>query len=201
MSEDDAKSAETDSPFAGFERPVIVFVDGPGSADEVIDKIETIVFKNEKIGLAMKAFRTVKIDPANAADDAYVSEHGKTVPRLLLIDPVKEKVKVLEAKRIKVSALYSAMKKVAAGFYKEKLDKVVKQHLRLLNERDKLASEMKRLQDRETRLADEDGPAAKRKLQKVVKEREDLTGELEELAGQERDLWKLTPKAAKKHTA
>ena len=196
MSED-AADAEPVSPFTKFDRPVIVFVYGAASADDNFDKIEEVVFKNEKIGLAMKAFRTVKISPDDIQDDALLAEEGKTIPRLILVDPVKEKVKVLEAKKIKVGALYTAMKSVSKNFWKENLDKTVKKHLKMLNERDKVHNEMKNLLDKEGRLAGEDSAKAKRELKELAKEKEELEKLIEELTENERKLWKLTHKHPK----
>ncbi len=75
-----------ETPFAELHRkydmPLVVFVYGSGSADDDFDKIEQVVFKNEKIGLGMKAFKTLKITPDDATDDRLIGERGKSVPRL-----------------------------------------------------------------------------------------------------------------------
>lgn len=189
--------AEPESLFKDFDKPLIVFVYGSASADDNFDKIEEVVFKNEKIGLGMKAFRTLKITPDDAERDGLIGTRGKTIPRLLVIDPIKEKVKVLEAKKIKVSALYTTMKGVAKSFYKDSLEKVVKSHLKILNERDKLYHELKTLKDKEGRLAEKDTAAARRELEKLSKECEELEKEIEEVAVRERELWQLRPRHEK----
>ena len=160
------------------------------------DKLETVVFANEKIGLAMKAFRAVRMSPEAADNDPILAERGKGEPRLLIVDPIKEKVKVLEEKKIKVSSLYKAMKSVAGKFYKEKLDKLVKSHLKMLNERDKLHNEEKVLKEKETRLAEEDSAKAKKDLEKVKEELAEIEKAIQENMDAQKELWKLTPKKA-----
>jgi hypothetical protein len=173
-----------------LDRPVVVLV-ANATGGEGFDKLEEVVFKNEKIGLAMKAFRAVRMSPEDAAADPILQGQGDQVPRLAVIDPVKEDVKVLEGSRIKVSALYAAMKSAAGRFWKERLDDLVKDHLKLLTERDQLANEIKVLQDKEGRL---EGDA--RKLAAAKAEREAVEARLAAIAERERALWTLTPKTA-----
>jgi len=190
-----AEETEDVSPFQGLDKPVVVLVADPTVALADFDKLEEIVFKNEKIGLAMKAFRAVRMSPEDAEADAILTGEGKTVPRMVVVDPVKETVKVIEERKIKVSSLYKAMKSVSDKFYEEKLDKTVKTHLKLLNDRDKLHNEEKVLLAKETKLA-EDGSKAETKLEKVRKELAELKAEIEELTVEERTLWNLPPRHA-----
>ena len=187
------EEGEAASPFSSLEKPAIVFVADPTISLADYEKIQKVVFENEKIGLAMKAFRAIRISPDNADSDPILAEKGQGVPRLLVVDPVKEKVKVFEEKKIKVSGLYSEMKKVAGRCYKEKLDKVVKAHLKLLTERDQLSNEVTVLKEKEGKLAS-DGDKAEKKLEKVRKELAEVEKELDELATKEREMWQLTPK-------
>ena len=169
---------------------MIAYVVDPMGASMGYDKIQEVVFKNEKIGLAMKAFRAVKIAPEDAENDPILSGHGKGVPRLLVIDPTKEKVKVLEEDRIKVSTLYKEMKSTSNRFYKEKIDKVVKTHLKLLTERDQLSNEVTVLQGKQERAKNE------RDAEEIQEELAEVEKQLEELATQEREMWQLTPRNA-----
>ena len=184
------------SPFSALKKPVVVFVADPTASMADFEKIQEIVFKNEKIGLAMKAFAAVRIAPENAEEDLILGGHGKTVPRVLVVDPVKERVKVIEEKKIKVSSVYKAMKGVAGKFYKEKLDKLVKGHLKILNERDKLHNEEKVLRENEERLADEKGAKAEKDMKKIKGELEEVRTAIKELDDKQTELWTLTPKKA-----
>ena len=187
------EESEEASLFSTLEKPAIVFVADPTISLADYEKLSNVVFANEKIGLAMKAFRAIRISPEGADQDPILAERGKGVPRLLVVDPVKEKVKVFEENKIKVSGLYSEMKKVAGRCYKEKLDKVVKAHLKLLTKCDQVSNEVKILREKEGKLSNE-GKKGVKKLEKVRKELAGVEKELEELATEEREMWKLTPK-------
>lgn len=179
-----------------MKRPCVVFVADPTASMADFEQIETVVFANEKIGLAMKAFDALRIAPADAETDPILAGEGKTVPRIVVVDPLKEKVKVLEENRIKVSTLYKLMKSTAGKFYKEKLDKLVKSHLKMLTEQDQLANEIKTLKNKEGRLAGEDSAKAKKDIEKVRGEMAEVQKELDELGQKQAELWKLTPKHA-----
>jgi len=186
--------AEAPSPFTGLDKPCVVFVADPTAPMAEFEEIETVVFKNEKIGLAMKAFRAVRIAAIDADSDPILADNGKTVPRILVVDPAKEKVKTIEEKQIKVSTLYKHMKSVSGSFYEENLDKLVKTHLKLLTEQDQLSNEVKVLKDKESRLAEEDSAKAKHDLEKLRAEMADVEKELAEIKTKADELWKLTPK-------
>ena len=166
--------------------------DDAASCDGV-EKLEGVVFKDEKVALGMKAFRRIKMHPEAVAADPLLKGHGKAVPRMLLIDPVNVKISVLEKGRLKTSKLYKAMGKVASKVFKEKLDKVVKTHLNLLTEQDQLANAEKVLSGKVARLKDN-----AKKLKKVKKEQEEVRTKLADIRKKQAELWKLTPKKAKK---
>ncbi|MDJ0520480.1 MAG: hypothetical protein QNJ90_00240 [Planctomycetota bacterium] len=180
------------------DQPVLVYVCDEAAGCEGFDKIEEVVLKDEKVALGMKAFKTVKMHPDDAGLDPVLKDQGKTVPRMMLVDPTKMKVTVIEAKKVKASSLYKAMKKVAGKVYKEKLDKVVKTHLKLLTEQDQLANAEKVLSEKVSRLGGEEGKKAEKELAEVKKEHTEVKAELKALAKKTADLWKLTPKAKKK---
>lgn len=192
----ESESEEVASPFAGLDRPCLVYVKHPGAGGEEDEKLNDLVFKSEKVGLAVKAFRTVQIAPEDANEDGLIREKGKTVPRLLVIDPVKEKITVLEKGKLKAGTLFKELKRAAASSYKEKLDGIVKKHLKILTEQDQIENELKVLRGKIARLKEE-GAKAKPKLKKAEKELAGVQEEKKELKGREAALWKLTPKVKK----
>ena len=155
------------------------------------------MLKDEKVALGMKAFRTVKMHPDNAALDPVLKDQGKELPRMLIVEPTKLKVTVLEKGKLKASNLYDAMKKTAAKLYKEKLDKIVKDHLKLLTEQDQLANQQKVLAEKAGRVATEEGKSAEKELAEIKAEQEKVQTELQALAKKTKDLWTLTPKDEK----
>jgi len=149
----------------------------------------------------MKAFRTVKMHPDHADVDPVTAGKGRDVPRMLIIDPTNLKVTALDKGKLKASALYSAMKKASGKVYKQKLEKVVKSHIKLLTKQDQLANAEKVLSGKATRLAGEDGRSAEKELAKVKEEHAEVKKELSEIKKQQKELWSLTLKSAKKKSA
>lgn len=176
------------------DKPVIVYVCDEAAGCEGFDKLEEVVLKDEKVALGMKAFRTVKMHPDHAEADPVTKGQGTDVPRMLLIEPTGLKVTALDKGKLKASNLYGEMKKVAGKVYKEKLDKVVKTHLKLLTKQDQLANAEKTLVAKEARLAAEEDKGAEKELAKVKEEREALQKEIKELAEEQKTLWALTIK-------
>jgi hypothetical protein len=196
--DDDAKEGdEPASPFDSLDKPTIVYVVPAGGGGDGYEKLETIVFKNEKVGLGCKAFRTIKIAPENADRDVLLADHGKGVPRLLIVDPLKKKVRVLEKSKFKAGTLYKEMKSVASKFWKENLDRTVKKQLKFMVKQDKLYGEQKTLRAKQDRLSDDDSAKAKKELEKIRTEMADLQKLLDELKEEQAKLWQLTPKHPK----
>ena len=194
-SAEDAEAAEA-SPLRWSDKPIVVYVCDEAACDG-FDKLEEVVLKDEKIGLGMKAFRRVKMHPDDVENDELLAGKGKEVPRMLIIEPVKLKISVLEKGKLKTSKLYKSMQKASDKFYKQKLDKIVKAHLKLLTEQDQLANAEKTLQQKLGRLAGEDGKKAKKDLEKAKAEMEKVREELAGIKSKAKELWTLTPKASK----
>jgi hypothetical protein len=187
------EAADTEVALRWGDKPVVVYVCDEASGCEGFDKLEQVVLKDEKVALAMKAFRTVKMHPDHAAVDPVTKGEGTDVPRMLVIDPTNLKVTVLEKGKLKASGLYAGMKKVAARVYKEKLDTVVKSHLKLLTEQDQLANADKVLGDKLARLNAEERKDEK-EIAELKADRDEVQKAIKEMAQKQRDLWKLTPK-------
>jgi hypothetical protein len=179
------------------DRPIFVYVCDEAGGCEAQDKLDNLILKDEKVALGAKAFRTVKMHPDLANEDPVLKGHGKEVPRMLFVNPTDLKVTVLEGSKLKTSTLSDAMEKAAGSFWKEKLDKVVTAHLKLLTEQDQLANAQKVLAEKKTRLSSEDGAKAKKELEELAKEEAELQKEIRELDEKEAELWKLTPKPVK----
>ncbi len=146
----------------------------------------------------MKAFKTVKMHPDHAEIDPVLKGKGAALPRMLIVDPTKMKVTVLEKGKLKASGLFKAMQKVASKSYKENLDKLVKGHIKLLVEQDQLVNAKKVLTDKAARLASEDDKSSAKELAKLKKETAEVNTELAEVKKKSKALWTLTPKTKKK---
>lgn len=153
------------------------------------------MFKAEKVALAMKAFRTVRMDSTQVASDPLLADQGKETPRLLLINPEDAKVTVLEKNKLSGSAVFNALEHVSDKFYVQKLEKTVKSHLDLLTEQDQLANKEKKLNEDQARAAEEKDAKAKKELDEIKDELKGVRDELKELSKKQGELWKLTPKS------
>jgi hypothetical protein len=179
---------ETPVPAAKPTRPVIAWVTDGGSE---FDKLEEVVFKTEKIALGLKAFRTVKLSSEDAEQDPLLAGKGTEVPRILVVD-AESKVRALEKNRLTATGLFDAMKKSASTFYTESLDKIVKEHLKILTEIDKLSDVEALLSSKEAKLKQEG--ASDKEMAEVKKDLEEARKQLEDLAAKQREIWKLTAK-------
>ena len=176
------------------DKPVIVYVCDEAAGCDGFDKLENVVLKDEKVAIGMKAFKTVKMHPDHAAADPVTAGKGREVPRMLLIDPTKMKVTVLEKGKLKASGLFAAMKKVSGKVYKENLKKVVDSHIKMLNKQDQLANAMKTIDAKIARISGDSGKSAEKEIEKVKGERDELKKEIAELNTEKKAIWKLTPK-------
>ena len=180
---------EAEAVLAFADKPILVYVCDDTTTCADSDKFETIVLADEKCALGVRAFHCFKMTPSQVDEDPILEGAGKSVPRVLLLDPTKMKVKSLETKDLKASKLFKGMKSVAGKFWKEKLDKVVKEHLKMLTEQDQLANAEKTLAEKATRAAEDE-----KKLEKIKEEQKELREQIAEISKKQVDLWKLTPK-------
>jgi hypothetical protein len=187
----EATEAQTPVKAAPLAKPVLVWV-CEWSAEP--DKCEEVVFKTDKVALAAKAFRSVRVTPENAELDPLLKGQGKEVPRVLVID-TQRKVTLLEKDKLKASTVFDAMKKVVRDTWKESLEDKVKAQLKLLTETDKLAGEEKTLAEKEARVSeDKDGAAAKKALDDIKKDQAELRAKIAEVAGDAKELWAFVSK-------
>jgi hypothetical protein len=181
-----ADEPETEAPLA---KPVLVWICEGGPEP---DKCEEVVFKADKVALAAKAFRSVRITHEDAESDPLLKGKGKETPRVLVID-TERKVTVLEKSKLTASSVFDAMKKVVKDTWKEDVEAKVKAQLKILTETDKLSAEEQQLSEKESRISSDDA-AARKDLAEIKKEKEELRTKREELATQTRDLWAFVAK-------
>jgi hypothetical protein len=183
---DAAEGDEAPAKEAPLPKPVLVWI-CEGSAEP--DKCEEVVFKNDKVALAAKAFRSVRMTPEDAELDPLLKGKGKELPRVLVID-TERKVTVLEKSKLGAGPVFDAMKKVVRETWKEDVDAKVKAQLKILNETDKLAAEEQQLTEKEGRLTSDD----KKDLEEIKKERAEIRTKREALVKETRELWAFVSK-------
>ena len=156
-----------------------------------MDELEDFVLSDEKVALAFRAFRTVKMTSEAADKEPLLEKSGKAVPRLVLLDIAREKKTYVQNKQLKAKKVYAALRKTSDRFYNEKLDKIVKKHVKILIELNKLGREEVELIDKKEKAGDTESS----KYKKLSKELDELREKQEELRKDAGNLWSLTAKA------
>lgn len=168
-------------------RPTLVLVAAPRDPEMRWDRMEDVVFADLWVALGAKAFCCIRLTPEEAAEDALVSGRGRAVPRVLVADPVKHRVRVLEHHRVGARALYPLLRSTSDRFYEGKLDRRVRAHRDLLDERDRLYAKACRLR------AKQDGASLSSGEESELSR---LEHALSDLSSREATLWELTPRAS-----
>ena len=166
-------------------QPLFVLVSDDLVADEVLDTLELETFGEEKVALASRAFRCVRMTPEDAAREPLLADTGEAFPRLVVLDPARNDVKVLDKERdLGPRPVYAAMRKIADRFYEgARVDKLVKQNQKLLAALDKLAPDIfKTGEDRSEAEAKGDEGKARRLAAELEKLEAERAGLLEEQA-------------------
>ncbi len=191
----DEEDAAEDAELARIDetRPWAVLIcDEDETCATAVDELEAFVLSDEKVALGFRAFRTVKMTSEAADKEPLLEKSGKAVPRLVLLDIAREKKAVMANKQLKAKKVYAALRKTSDRFYNEKLDKIVKKHVKVLAEQDKLARAEVDLIDKKEKEAED---TESKKFKKLSKELDELREKQEELRKEAGDLWTLTAKA------
>jgi ABC-type phosphate/phosphonate transport system substrate-binding protein len=184
-----SESEEAPAKEAPLAKPVLVWICDAGAEP---DKCEEVVFKSDKVALAAKAFRSVRVSAEDAELDPLLKGKGKETPRVLVID-TERKVTVLEKSKLTAGGVFDAMKKVVRDTWNEDVEAKVKAQLKILNETDKLAAEEQQLSEKEGRISS-DKEGDKKDLEEIKKERAEIRTKREELVKETKDLWAFVSK-------
>ena len=165
------------------DKAMLIYVREPSEDTGAFDKIDKVILDDNKILVGMWAFRCVKMTPSDVQDDPLLADHGKELPRFILISPDYEDIKVIEGKKIKTKTLFDGMCKFAKKAYGVNLKKVAKDVMKVCNEFDKINTGLKTLKQKEARLGSD---ASKSDLKKIEKEKAELEEE-QKAAEEKRD--------------
>lgn len=178
------------------DKPWLVYVADPAAGDtKLVDNIEKVILDDDRIQLGSKAFHMVKMTAESAAADALLKEKGgKDLPRLIFVTHDLKSVKAVEGNALKVSEVWSTMQTVANKAYKQDLEGIVKESLKILIEYDKIAKERTVLDEKEKRLADKATPSDKKDIEA---KRAELDTRQEKAQAQRAKLFELRAKGDK----
>jgi len=130
-------------------------------------KFENALFRDEKLAVAIKPFRCLKMDVAENA--AAQSMFGKKAPRFIAFNDKGKRSGqvVLSGYKTATGALLKILVKAAKGHGKVPLMSFVKKYRSFLNDLDQLESKKKILADKKARLVDSSSKGKKKKLQEA----------------------------------
>jgi hypothetical protein len=162
---DDAKS-DADSAAAVMAKPMFIYVTD-GSSDGSSEKV---ILDANKVLVAMKAFKCVKMAPDAVNDDPLLSGKSKEDSYFMIVSRDYSKITVLDRSKKKTKPVYKAMVKHAKMDYGTNLDKNVKATLKLILEFDKINNGRKVLTAKKERLGADISKGEAKKIAAELKE-------------------------------
>ena len=145
---------------------------------------EASVFANEKLGLALKRFRCVKIDVESITDARMRREYGSKTPAFRMIDPAGKTVATIAGKsatslsrfRGMVTSTWRKMFTMDQGAFVKKMTKILDRLDRVTAKRTVLAAKKQRVEQRGQRA----------KLAAIAKDEEELAALEQEIEKDEK---------------
>jgi len=177
------------------DRPIMVFVPDDDQDNKYNRKLLDIVFKNEKLAVGAKFFRTLKVNASDVSQDRLLKAAGKSTPRVIFLRRDYTVSAVLEKRQLSAGKIISAMKRVVNKEYKTKFDKLFKGYVKLLNELDRLEARKSQVADLRSRLQAKPNRSKLKKLEKMERE---YKADREAWAAKEKEMLALEMKGAKK---
>jgi len=154
------------------------------SQDEENERLSATLFRNETIALALRKFRTVRVD-LDTVDREDVRDDFERTPAFLFFDPAGNLIDRLEGRRVDSQSSFSRrVGKAWAESYEGRLKRYVSEMTDVLDRRDELERERSSLERDRARLAERPNP---RKRAALEREEEQLRKAEERLAEAERE--------------
>lgn len=194
-STDAAKPDADQAPKSTADKPYFIYVSDAAAATSY-DAVEKVILADDKIAIGSHAFHMVKMSDQDAKADPLLQGKGKSVPRFMFVTADLKSVTALESDRLKgPGAPWDSMVSTANKFYKQDLNKTVRDLRDVLNEYDKVNKERATLDDKEKRLTSEKKftDADKKALEA---DRNALAAREKKAQEQEKTLFALKPKSA-----
>ena len=151
-------------------RPTVVWFFSPEDETEN-QTCEATVFQNEKLGLALKRFRTVKVD-VETINDAKLRRQYSNTPAFHVIDPKGRTIARIEGKQATSLSRFSGMMKTAwTKLFAMNQRTFVKSMTKILNRLDVVSSQTTVLAAKRQRLQGKNNRA---KLAAIAREEAEL---------------------------
>jgi hypothetical protein len=156
----------------------------PGNA-EMNQNCESKIFQNEPVGIALRMFRTYRVNVAEIRDETIRKEYEDT-PAFHFFDPAGKPLFELSGRKVdSLSKFDSALDKVWRVSFKTRRDAYARGMKNVLDELDKLSGQQTIYDQDVARNAERPSPRKTRALEKDKAELEELAAEIEQM---EKDL-------------
>jgi hypothetical protein len=152
-----------------WDRPMMIYIPSDDPTDSITRKLNSVVFKNEKVAIAAKFFETLKISRKHALDDRLLASHADPTPQIVFLRRDYTEHGALQKKQISASKLLKVMKALVREEYVNDFDAMLRGYGKLLDELDRLESKREVLAKQRRRLEDQPNAAKERKLEREEK--------------------------------
>jgi hypothetical protein len=150
--------------------------------------MEQTIGSDDRVAVGLRAFRTVKLTPEDAARDAWLASSADIGPRTVIIGLDGRVVTMLPLERVTASAVWEAMRSAVRTGYGADIDSLVERQREIQREFDRLESERRSL----TISPFSDTQGATESIRFDERRRD--------LEAKERAIWTLTPRGAAQGT-
>jgi hypothetical protein len=164
-------------------RPALVWIYDPSQVDENAS-CEANLFQNEQVGLAMKKFRTFRLNLVSVRDEHVKAEHS--TPSFLFFDPAGKQLGRLEGKKVdSLSAFTTHMEGAWNKSFETALRAYTRSMTKILDRLDRVEAQKTILTQQKARL--EEKPNA-RKAHEVEQGEKALADELAKVEEDEKEV-------------
>jgi len=165
--------------------PAVVWLYTPAD-EKALNAINTKVFQNERVGIAMKKFRCYRVNVEEIENREIREEYLRSAPSFIFFDPAGDAVAKLSGKQASsLSAFSGSVGKAWNQSFTVKLKPYTKRMTNILNRLDKLNGRTQIMEQGQARLDNKPNAVKKRKLQA---EAETLRAEKEAILTDEQEI-------------
>ncbi|MHC4974567.1 MAG: hypothetical protein ACYTG3_19810 [Planctomycetota bacterium] len=169
---------------------MMVYIPSDDPTDKTTNRLEQVVFKNEKLGVGAKFFDTIKVSAGDALQDRILKTKTR-VPRMVFLRRDYSVHAVLQQRQLTPGKIIKVMKSLVKKEYVNSFDKMVKDYIKLLNELDRLEGRKTQLADTRARLA---GKPNKSKAKKLARQEAEYQAERDAWVEREKQILELKVK-------
>jgi hypothetical protein len=169
---------------------MMVYIPSDDPTDKTTNRLEQVVFKNEKLGVGAKFFDTIKVSAGDALQDRILKTKTR-VPRMVFLRRDYSVHAVLQQRQLTPGKIIKVMKSLVKKEYVNSFDKMVKVYIKLLNELDRLEGRKTQLADTRARLA---GKPNKSKAKKLARQEAEYQAERDAWVEREKQILELKVK-------